>query len=63
MEFSIERRRILSTQPVTLDGIPARIVGLQRDFALVVALDGTTAAEWSWQSVKLICESGGQFQT
>jgi hypothetical protein len=63
VELCIERRRELSTQLVTLDGSPARIIGIQRDFALVVSLDGRTEAEWSWQSAALVCESGGQFRT
>ena len=63
MEIALEQRRILAQQLVVLDGRPAQIVGVRREFALVVTLDGSGSAEWSWQSAARICNAGGEFRT
>ena len=63
MDVPIERRRALAQVAVLLDGLPARIVGVRSDFALIVSLDGSRSAEWSWPSVVRICATGGCFRT
>lgn len=63
MDIPIEQRRALAQAAVTLDGLPARIVGIRSAFARVVTLDGTRAAEWSWSTVARICARGGCFTT
>ena len=63
MEISLEQRRVLAQLSVTLDGRPARIVGVRREYAVVTSLDGRASAEWSWRAAARICDAGGQFRT
>lgn len=46
---------------VTLNGKPARIIGRLQPFATV--WNETTEAVFSWQTVKKVCDNGGNFTT
>ena len=47
---------------VTLNGKPARVVGLACDFAGVVDNETGLSADWSWEAVAVVVnEKGGAF--
>lgn len=58
-----EERHRLCSASVTLDGKRAKLVGVRADVAVVVTLDGTCSAEWSWRSAAHVVENGGGFRT
>ena len=49
-------------QACTLNGRPAKIVGAKLLWPHVVTLDGALDYEWSWVSVALVMERGGDFR-
>lgn len=63
MGVPMQIRRALVNETVTLDGEPARIVGLALDFALIETIDGRRSVSWSWQAVQTVCMNGGNFQS
>lgn len=60
-----ERRRLVQTEGVTLDGRPAKIVGVQLDFAQVCTR-GTADpvyVEFAWPTVARVVAAGGEFRS
>jgi hypothetical protein len=49
--LTLADKRDLCAMPATLNGAPAAITGAAERFALVVALDGSARAEYSWPTV------------
>ena len=62
--ITFDMRKKFASQPVTLDGKPARIMGTRFKFA-VVAEDhvGGRSFQWSWPAVKRVIDKGGAFST
>ena len=63
---SLEERLAATRIAVTLDGKPARIQGARldgSDGAVVMALDGSASAEWSWTTAIHIVGQTGRFHT
>lgn len=57
-----ERYR-LAAADVTLDGEPAKIVGVANLFATVMTRDGRHEGEWAWPTAaRIVAESGGAFR-
>jgi hypothetical protein len=55
-----ERRELCGTEDVTLDGVPAMIMGAANKFAQVATLHiGGPAVEYAWPTVARIVASGG----
>jgi hypothetical protein len=59
------KERLVATTGVTLDGRPARIVGVLLDFPTVIAVgDPPLAVEFSWVTVaRIVAKHQGQFQS
>jgi len=58
------QKRELAETPVTLNGLPAQIVGVKLDFAKVRTLDPYgPEIEYAWPTVARIVASGGKFIT
>jgi len=61
---SLQRKRELVDTPVSLNGRPARIVGVQQPFATVATIPQGPAMEWSWEAAdRIVREHGGSFQS
>tara|TARA_R110000764_G_scaffold119797_3_gene207626 strand:+ start:165 stop:380 length:216 start_codon:yes stop_codon:yes gene_type:complete len=63
---SLEERLTATRIAVTLDGKPARIQGARLDGcdgAVVMTLDGSASAEWSWTTAIRIVGQTGRFRT
>lgn len=61
--MSVEERRRLASQPVTLDGKPAIIIGVQREHAIVRSSDGYSF-EWAWPTVEhVVTHKNGAFKS
>ena len=55
-------REEICAATVTLNGEPAKVVGLRREFPKVVQIESGLGAEWSWQAAEhVITEKGGRF--
>jgi hypothetical protein len=55
-------RHALVIASVTLNGAPARVLGIRDDYATVVALRGESAPiQYSWERVDAVVRSGGNF--
>lgn len=63
MEISIEQRLALAHDAVTLDGPPARTLGVRSRFAWIVTLDGSRSAEWSWSTLARAFAGDSRFTT
>lgn len=59
----LAERYDLAAAEVTLDGQPAKIIGVRNSFATVQSRDGRLSAEWAWSTAALIvAERGGAFR-
>lgn len=58
-----ERRALVQTKGITLNGNPAKVTGSEMAFAVI--RDKTTGlyAEWSWEAVRRIVAKGGAFKS
>lgn len=58
-----ERRELVDTKGVTLNGKPAVITGAGLDFAVVIDMKTGLGAEWAWETVRRIVDKGGAFKS
>lgn len=58
----IEKRYVLIEHLVTLNGVPARVSGVNNDFATVRMIDSGLGAEFAWSTVERIVAKGGEFR-
>jgi hypothetical protein len=59
-----ERRELCGIDDVTLDGMPAMIMGAANQFAQVATLHiGGPAVEYAWPTAARIAANGGKFWT
>lgn len=61
--ITLHTRRSLCENPVTLDGLPARISGAQKQFALLQRSDGKGGVvEFAWETVAhIVANRNGEF--
>ena len=60
---TLERRRELCSQAVTLDGAPAVLSGAARTFAMVRPLPRGAGYQWAWETAERIMANGGEFKS
>ncbi|KXO93005.1 Uncharacterised protein (plasmid) [Tsukamurella tyrosinosolvens] len=60
-----ERRALVQTAGITLDGRPASIGGARNDFASVSTTDGgpLVDVEFAWATVARVVDAGGDFRS
>lgn len=56
-----EQRMEFCMAKVTLNGVRARVSGIQNPFATVTQFGTGLSAEWSWEAVERIISNGGKF--
>lgn len=54
-------RQEMTNTNVTLDGLPARVMGAQNDFATVRS--AARHEEWAWVTVERVIQRGGVFKS
>jgi hypothetical protein len=58
-----DKRMELCMTKVTLNGVRARVSGIQNSFATVTQFGTGLSAEWSWEAVERIVAKGGDFKS
>jgi hypothetical protein len=53
----------LTEAKVTLNGLPAKVGGVNNRFATVTQLKSGLSAEWSWDAVERVISKGGDFKS
>jgi hypothetical protein len=56
-------RHALVISSVTLDGAPARLIGIRDDYATVIPLRGGAPAQYSWSRAYDVVTHGGNFES
>lgn len=57
------KRLKLTAATVTLNGLPAKVSGVNKQFATVTQLKTGLSAEWSWEAVERIVNRDGKFKS
>jgi hypothetical protein len=58
-----QRRALVESKGVTLDGQPATVCGSRNDFATVRAIRTGIHFEWAWETVARIVARDGAFRS
>jgi len=58
-----DKRMEFCMAKVTLNGVRARVSGIQNSFATVTQFDTGLSAEWSWEAVERVIAKGGEFRS
>lgn len=58
-----DERQAMCGMAVTLNGKPAKVSGVNLDFARVTDKATGLSCEWAWPTVRRIIERGGKFQS